>query len=354
MTTPVRATSGGGPADPGPWSPWSRGALLSLTPINRPVLATEGASIDNGIVFSFTDDTDPSATAGDFKATIDWGDGTPTTAGAVVADAAGGFDVTGSHTYAAVGSYPVKVAVVDLLDGDSLPTAFQAGHPTQETLVSDVPTITADNHDPNLVNPWGIAFDAGGTVGVNDSFAEGGPFWVADNGTGFSSLYDGAGVPQPLAVATPALPTGVIFNPTSDFRINKLPTPFLFADQQGQIAGWTWTPVRTRPALVAATAAAANYTGLAMASDGLGHNFLYAARFDVSRSIDVFDASFDHVGSFIDPTQKDLPAPYNQYEPYNIQDIGGDLYVTYAQPNASGPDAVPGSGFVDVSRPRGS
>ena len=283
------------------------------------------------------------------------GDGTPLTAGTVVANIAGGFEVTGTHTYAEEGSYPVNVQVVNLHDGDASPTPFQANHPTQETLVSDVSTITADNHDPHLVNPWGIAFDEGGTVGVNDSFAAGGPFWVADNHTGFSSLYDGAGVPQPLDVATPALPTGVVFNSTINtsapgFQINGSTPTFLFADQEGQIGGWTWTsgpPSGTTT--VAVTAPLANYTGLTMATDALGNTYLYATDFNVSKSIDVYNSSFGLVGSFVDPYQKAYyPAPYNRYEPYNIQAIGGNLYVTYAAPNASGLDAATGGGFVDV------
>ena len=264
------------------------------------------------------------------------------------------FDVHGSHTYAEEGSFPVSVTVKDLITGATLPNSFQASHVTMEPLVSDNSSITADNHDPNLINPWGIAFDGGGTVGVNDSFAAGGPFWVADNGSAVSTLYDGAGVPQPLVVSTPDLPTGVVFNPTTDFSVNGLPTPFLFDDQEGQIAGWNWPANSTfGTAIVAATGPVdANYTGLAMATDSFGHNFLYAANFNSLQvpygSVDRFNSTFGEQSFLFDP---DIPAPF---EPYNVQNIGGDLYVSYAQPDASGLDAKPGGGFIDVFAPDGT
>src|SRR3954470_22579205 len=60
----------------------------------------------------------------------------------------------------------------------------------QTNLVSDLPGV-AQNLDPNLVNPWGIA----------ESTTS--PFWVADNGTGLSTLYNTAGTPQALVVKIP-------------------------------------------------------------------------------------------------------------------------------------------------------
>jgi large repetitive protein len=326
--------------------------LLALTPINRPVPAVEGTLFDNGIAFSFTD-TVRNDTASDFEASISWGDGTPITAGTVVANGTGGFDVHGSHTYAEEGSYVVAVTVTDVLTGATVPSVSQASHVTMEPLVSDVSSITADNHDPNLINPWGIAFDAGGIVGVNDSFEAGGPFWVADNGSDVSTLYDGAGVPQPLVVSTPDLPTGVVFNPTSDFSVNGLPTPFLFADQEGQIAGWNWSAASGfGSTTVAATGPEdANFTGLAMATDSEGQNFLYAANFDFHQkpfgTVDRFSSSFGELPFLVD---QNIPFPF---EPYNVQNIGGDLYVSYAQPDASGLDAQPSGGFIDVFSPDG-
>jgi hypothetical protein len=61
---------------------------------------------------------------------------------------------------------------------------------SQTNLVSDLPGVAA-NTDADLVNPWGIAF--GPTS----------PFWIADNHTGLSTLYNGAGGKLGLVVTIP-------------------------------------------------------------------------------------------------------------------------------------------------------
>jgi len=321
--------------------------LLALVPVSRPVPAIEGFLVDNQVVFSFANTGRP-APASSFVATINWGDGTPATAGTVVERSGGYFDVTGSHTYAEEKAYPIHVTIGDTAGDILLPTAFQASHVTLEPLVADVSTITADNHDAHLVNPWGIAFDAGGPLGVTGPTGAGGPIWVADNSTAFSTLYDGTGVPQPLVVTTPNRPTGVVFNSTRDFSIGGLHTSFLFADQQGEISGWTYAAdAHFGTAVVAATApTSANYTGLALATGSSG-NLLYAANFSAGGEIDAYNASFGFAGRFTDPT---IPV---SFLPYNVQNIGGNLYVTYAQPNAYGLDAAPGGGYVDEFSPDG-
>jgi len=65
----------------------------------------------------------------------------------------------------------------------------------QTNLVSDVPGLAATT-DPNLVNPWGLARSASS------------PWWVADNGRGVSTLYDGNGGIVPLVVTIPVPPGG--------------------------------------------------------------------------------------------------------------------------------------------------
>ena len=55
----------------------------------------------------------------------------------------------------------------------------------QTNLVSDLPGV-AQLQDPNLVNPWGI------------SQAPGGTFWISDNGSGLSTLYDVPGANNTL------------------------------------------------------------------------------------------------------------------------------------------------------------
>jgi uncharacterized protein (TIGR03118 family) len=202
----------------------------------------------------------------------------------------------------------------------------------QTNLTSDLPGVAA-NQDPNLANPWGIAFSPSS------------PFWISDNHTGLSTLYNGAGKPQSLVVtipptpggAPPGAPTGVVFNSTSDFSGNK----FIFATEDGGIAGWSGGTAAT----IEQTVAGAVYKGVTIGNNG-GSNLLYAANFN-SGNVDVFNSSFSLTtlpGGFVDPN---LPAGF---APFDIQNIGGLLYVTYAKQNAEKHDDVAGAGngFVDV------
>jgi uncharacterized protein (TIGR03118 family) len=211
-------------------------------------------------------------------------------------------------------------------------------------LVSDVGAISAPNHDPNLKNAWGIVFNPTG------------PVWVADDRTGLSTLYDGAGVPQSLVVKIPSAngtdagsPTGIVFNGSSNFVVKNAAgvssaSIFIFASQDGVISGWS-PNVDLTHAVTAAMNPAAIYKGLALAGNGDGL-FLYAADFK-GRKIDVYDATFTAVttsGSFVDPQ---IPSDFS---PFNIQNIEGNLYVAYAQRDPASNVQVVGAGlgFVDV------
>ena len=171
-------------------------------------------------------------------------------------------------------------------------------------LVSDSAAIPADRHDPNLVNAWGI------TAGPAT------PWWVADNGTDKSTLYNGAGVPVSLVVGVDGGPTGTVFNGTSDFVVSangkRATARFLFASEDGGIRGWN--PGVSPNAVVGTMTPDAVYKGLAIGSSG-GSNFLYATNFHAGR-VDVFDGSFGLVhmlGAFVDPQ---LPAGF---APFGIQ-----------------------------------
>jgi uncharacterized protein (TIGR03118 family) len=210
-------------------------------------------------------------------------------------------------------------------------------------LVSDG-AVPADHVDTNLKNPWGIVF--GPTT----------PVWVANNGTGTSTLYDGTGAKIPLVVSIPpgsrepGNPTGIVFNATKDFKVSegKLSgiSVFIFAGENGTINGWA-PDVNATSAIVAYDGgpAGAVYKGLALASNGTA-SFLYATNFH-DNVVDVFDKTFTKVsapGGF-----KDDDIPTN-FAPFGIQNIGGDLYVTYAKQDAARHDNLdgPGLGFVDV------
>jgi uncharacterized protein (TIGR03118 family) len=213
----------------------------------------------------------------------------------------------------------------------------QTGY-VQTNLVSDMTGVAA-NTDPNLQNAWGIATSATS------------PFWVSDNGTGLSTLYDSSGTPQSLVVTVPAAgsasggtPTGVVFNGSTDFQISTgTAAHFIFATEDGTISGWASGTQATVKVDNAPTSAV--YKGLAIGNNGSG-NFLYAANFH-SSAIDVFNGTYTATtlaGSFTDPN---LPAGY---APFNIQNLGGTLYVTYALRDMAGHDDVagPGNGFVDT------
>ncbi len=224
--------------------------------------------------------------------------------------------------------------------------AHQASGPAyqQTNLVSDTAGMAAFT-DTHLINPWGI------------SESSSGPFWVSDNGTGFSTLYNSQGQPQSLIVTIPSAagsghgtPTGTVFNSTSGFVIKQGsksgPAQFLFDSLDGTISGWN-TNVSPTSAIVAVNnSASAVYTGLTLASNSSG-TFLYAANSLISSqhpngTIDVFSQNFAPTqlqGSFTDPN---LPAGYS---PYNIRKVGGMLLVTYSP--ASAPPKL-GQGFVDV------
>jgi uncharacterized protein (TIGR03118 family) len=213
------------------------------------------------------------------------------------------------------------------------------GTPDAPTLADGGPIDAADASgpfvDPNLVNPWGLAFNPTG------------PIWVADNGTGVSTVYASSGLPQPLVVtiptadggAPPSAPTGLVFNPTTVFMGDK----FIFDSEDGTIVGWQAgaagvVRVDNSPAM-------AVYKGLTMA---LRNNIsrLYATDFHNKR-VDVFDANYAKVtttGGFADPN---IPAGF---APFGIQANGSVIWVTYAKQDAAMHDDVPGvgNGYVDV------
>jgi uncharacterized protein (TIGR03118 family) len=230
--------------------------------------------------------------------------------------------------------------VLEGLEDRCVPAGFQ-----QTNLVSDLPGV-AQFQDPNLVNPWGI------------SFSPTGPFWVSNNGTATTTLYRGdrPGVPfQPnpglQVVAIPdSEPTGQVFNRTTDFKVHSgtatAPAAFIFASQTGQIFGWSpLVPPGSRTAQLAVTVPGASYTGLAIGSVGTA-NYLYAADFG-HHTVAVFDGQYQPTtvpGGFRDPH---MP---HAYAPFNVQNLGGKLYVTYAQIDHQSPsdESDHGSGFVDV------
>ena len=211
--------------------------------------------------------------------------------------------------------------------------------------------VPADVTDPRLVNPWGLAFNPNAVV------------WVADNGTGVSTLYDGAGTAQSLVVKIPPAkigdglghPTGIVFNSSSDFVVSKDGTSsaslFLFASEDGSISGWAPSvDLQHAVRVVDRSAEGAVYKGLALGGNGTTH-LIYATDFHNGR-VDVFDAHFVRVnraGAFHDNA---IPA---NFAPFGIQNINGDIFVTYAKQDSAKHDNLNGAGLglVDVYDARG-
>ncbi|WP_165231138.1 TIGR03118 family protein [Aquisphaera insulae] len=212
--------------------------------------------------------------------------------------------------------FPALVTIAIVSAFGPVPLAARAGSYIQTNLVSDIPGMALTT-DPNLKNPWGIS-----------SFT-GGPFWVSNQGTSTSTLYTGDGTARPLVVTTPTIvggpngPTGQVFNTSNDFVLaNGGKALFLFADLNGTISGWN--PTAGTVAQIGVSPSGAVYTGLALATNG-GSSFLYAADAR-NNKIDVFNGTFGATslaGSFTDPN---LPSGFTVY---NIQNIGGKLFVTY-------------------------
>lgn len=210
---------------------------------------------------------------------------------------------------------PATVAFLTLFSGAAVVMA--APLYIQTNLTSDVPGLAA-NLDPNLQNPWGFSFTATS------------PFWISDQGANVSTLYNGAGVPNALVVAVPhpALgpqgPTGQVANGTTDFALTTgNPARFIFANLSGTISGWNPAVSATSAVIMYSATDSAVYTGLANGASSSG-NVLYAADFGNGK-VDIINSSFQKIGSFSDPN-----AP-SGYSPYNVQNINGRLFVTYAK-----------------------
>jgi len=195
---------------------------------------------------------------------------------------------------------------------------------------------TAKFMDPLQVNGWGLARSSGS------------PFWVSDQGSGWSTIYTGKGVKEGLEVlipsatgAGPGQPTGIVANGSSDFQIGGQDSHFLFATLDGTISGWA-PGANPNDAIIAVnnSASGSMFTGLAVTNRPSG-NLLYAA--DLANNVvDVYDGSFNLVNSFTDST---LPAGN---VPFGIQDIGGLVYVAFAQA-----DEAPG-GYIDIFQEDGT
>lgn len=275
--------------------------------------------------------------------------------------------------------FSVKSLATLLFASAAFPALSSAQHYVQKNLVSDIAQpANSDGSavivDPILKNPWGLTRSSTS------------PWWVSDNGTGASSLYTGTGAPAtffpdpagsvfddfvfvpPPGFATPGTtssPTGIVFNGSpTDFLLDKgtpagKPAAFIFVTEDGTISGWN-------PAVNVASGAkppsihsvlevdnsddgsnkGAVYKG-ATTGEINGARYLYVTNFRAAR-VEVYDSHFQrmHLG---DDAFEDEAIPRG-FAPFNIQNIGGSLFVTYAKQDALKHDDVAGAGFgfVDI------
>ncbi|WP_162601421.1 TIGR03118 family protein [Occallatibacter savannae] len=233
----------------------------------------------------------------------------------------------------------------------SLPTMLQGQHYKETNLVSNVPGVAATT-DLNLVNAWGVS--RGTTT----------PWWVSDNGTGLTTLYTGTGSIVPLVVTIPAAdsgsgtPTGQIFNGTQDFQLTPgNPARFLFVTEDGTVSGWNPAVSPKTAVIKVNTHSASVFKGMAVAtvddSHGGSANFLYVADFRKGR-VNVYDTNFHLISMHDDDAFRDGKVPHG-FAPFNIQNIGGNLYVAWAKQDGAKHDEVDGAGlgFVSVFSPTG-
>ena len=260
-----------------------------------------------------------------------------------------------------------------------LPGVTPAQHYKQTNLVSNIPGMAAVT-DPNLRNPWGLTRSPSGS-----------PWWTANNATGTTSLFNGAGagvnifteadgsagnfafVPPPkmAPAGTLSAPTGIVFNGSgTDFILDK-GTPagknavFIFVTEVGTISGWNAAANIPAGGKAPSTQAVlevdnsdnggadgAVYKG-ATSGEINGKKYLYVANFRKGR-IEVYDTNFKPVHLGEDAFDPDFDGDHDRedrggriprgFAPFNVQNIGGVLFVTYAKQDGAKHDDVPGDG----------
>jgi uncharacterized protein (TIGR03118 family) len=254
----------------------------------------------------------------------------------------------------------------------------ERGHYIQTNLVAD-PTESvgkAPVHDPNLLNPWGLTRSPNGS-----------PWWVGNNNSGTSTLYTGAGIapnafpadphpdsngnginspfnnfvmvpPPGFAPGTQSAPTGVVFNGSAtDFLlVPGKQAIFLFATEDGTISGWN-PGVKPVDAVLKVDNSdkgspnSAVYKGMTSGEID-GKKFLYVTNFRSAR-VEVYDTNFQRVR--LDEDAFDDERIREGFAPFNVQNIGGSIFVTYAKQDGPRHDPVSGDGlgFVDIFSTKG-
>ena len=267
------------------------------------------------------------------------------------------------------GPGPVKSLLFSTFILVLIPTLTSAQQYKQTNLVSDISGM-APLTDPNLKNPWGLTRSSSS------------PWWVSNNNSGTSTLYTGAGAAVPIngtgfvtipppgfAPGTQSTPTGVVFNGSATDFLLKTGSAgrFIFVTEDGTIAAWATGPNAELEVDNSdnGSGKGAVYKG-ATSGEINGHKFLYVTNFRSGR-VEVYDSTFKRVylgddafrlhGDCDRDDHHDCDDDRDRqgFAPFNIQNIGGSIFVTYAKQDGAGHDDVagPGLGFVEIFTPRG-
>ena len=199
----------------------------------------------------------------------------------------------------------------------------------------------------DLVSPWGIALSPSGQWWIANK--NGGVILALGETASANSVRGSFSVTVPVPpgdFGLPASPTGIVFNDSADFAIAEgRPARIIAVTEEGILSGWNPDVDKNNAIIAADKSATAVYKGVTIGRFG-GKRRLYAANF-FGGTIDVFDTYFHQVqmpaNAFYDPG---LP---NGYVPYNVQEIGGRIYVAYALQAGNQDDAMRGTGYGLVS-----
>jgi len=216
---------------------------------------------------------------------------------------------------------------------------------TQTNLVADTAGFNAVRIDPNIQDAWGMAVNPTGVI------------WITSNGPGTSLVYDTSGNQKIAPVTIPAgasntpgtlgTPSGMVYNTTTGFVLaNSEPAKFIFVTEDGTISAWNGGAAATL--IVDSSASGAVFKGLAIAPNNYG-NYLYVANFE-QHKVDVYNSSFKYDSLLSLSTSFNDPGIPSNYGPFNVQYIGGLLYVVYAKidPNSNDDLAGAGNGYISI------
>ena len=197
-----------------------------------------------------------------------------------------------------------------------------------------VGTVATDRTDPQLVNAWGLAASPSG------------PWWVANEASASSTLYDGDGRKQALAVGVVGGPTGVVYYGGRGFVVQEGrasgPARFLYACEDGTVRAWS-PVVPNSWSTKAVVALDDGPTGALFRGIALSHERLYVADLHNARVL-VYDSRWRPVvrrGAFVD---RWIPV---WYAPFGIQAVGDRIFVTYAWRAPVDGNDSPTGGYVD-------